>query len=887
MDKNNLTSPPRERTSVAIQGLDISTPDDIVADGKCDALHNMRYNAGAWRPVHEFSSTSFSFSLPSAYKVVYKHPASDADKYIVHYGSAKEHRYYEVSTAHKALSEATLIAVFAIPQKISHFGNVLMFSSDTSTTYYSLKDGVYILTDLNFPIPDISLTYEDESFNKQPYTYWKVNKAIHLGPNYPITPNTWYPAYVSSTENNVFDKAVVAMAAMSSATNITVTQSIYNITESRPEAATDGVRIWGNICFFVAYRTADGSILQISPLALATRKSAYNIRNVSRSDFSFRDPYQNSEGIIEDEHIWAEANAIPVSSSQNSDLSLTDYRIGAIIYSVPVATISIPQEVLDNPLIESVAVYATRLNNPFNAYNFEQIRASVTMSKIYSEESMVDQPFYLFSDTPIDDIKENSGTLVAEFTGPSMSRLVHNAVYTPSLLSSIMGEVAYDYNNALHLANTTTVYGDKPHFDDVFISMAPTYYPAASGVEITTPTQSVRVMSDFKQRGLSLKYPYNYIFSYPDTKVTAFITQIQGRYARRYSCDKSLANNFSYCIMRGDDEYQFPQFSANAAENIDTSSLKVGIFTYNEPNRIQVSANNNCFTLPFDRSYSVGSSNNRIIAMQSAAIKIGDEQVGALPLYVFTSEGIYALRAGQETLYAAVNPINYDKIINPNTLSINGGVVYITERGVHILSGEGPQVISTPIHQSNGIPDLNFMRTCTLIYNQEYNEIMLTDGDMNTYIYNLENGYWSTRALIGTKLNTEELVNGSTIYDLTNEDESKSLSAFIGTRPIKLGTLEFKRLETIIPRMSSSNKYEIFCSIVGAVDGVNYLPLRLVPTMEIDASRPYPFVLRRTPFSAKYFKMRINLNPLDGAPLDTAITNIDFEWYRKFHHRMR
>ena len=41
----------RNRTSVAITGIDTSTPDNTVADGKCAELHNARYAAGAWRNV--------------------------------------------------------------------------------------------------------------------------------------------------------------------------------------------------------------------------------------------------------------------------------------------------------------------------------------------------------------------------------------------------------------------------------------------------------------------------------------------------------------------------------------------------------------------------------------------------------------------------------------------------------------------------------------------------------------------------------------------------------------------------------------------------------------------------------------------------------------------
>lgn len=43
---------------MAISGLDRSTPDDIVKDGACKELHNVRYKDNAWRPVSNFALES-------------------------------------------------------------------------------------------------------------------------------------------------------------------------------------------------------------------------------------------------------------------------------------------------------------------------------------------------------------------------------------------------------------------------------------------------------------------------------------------------------------------------------------------------------------------------------------------------------------------------------------------------------------------------------------------------------------------------------------------------------------------------------------------------------------------------------------------------------------
>jgi hypothetical protein len=305
-----------------------------------------------------------------------------------------------------------------------------------------------------------------------------------------------------------------------------------------------------------------------------------------------------------------------------------------------------------------------------------------------------------------------------------------------------------------------------------------------------------------------------------------------------------------------------------------------------------VSATNNCFSFPFENSYTIGSATNRILALQSAAIEMSDAKFGEMPLYAFTTEGIFALQTGAQTLYSNVIPINYDKIINPNTLAINGAIAYITEKGVHLLTNQGTQVISTPIHDKSNRPPIDFLKVCKMIYPKEHNEIVLLNENSITgvaYVYNLEAGYWSTRDLKGIKLNTDELYYDKTLYDLANEDESKALQCSITTRPIKLGDVEFKRLETIIPRMATTTEDVLMDMYVdGSVDGKYYRPLRKIQAFDIAADSVNPIILRRTPFSAKYFTCRMQLDVApDETTFNASITHIDFEWYRKLRHRMR
>ena len=94
MKTNELPKPPRQKTSVVIEGLDTSTPDDLVKDGKCETLHNLRYKEGAWRPVHPHKVNHRLNDELSADTAVRKahHPEDDCPDYSKQRKSIPEKR---------------------------------------------------------------------------------------------------------------------------------------------------------------------------------------------------------------------------------------------------------------------------------------------------------------------------------------------------------------------------------------------------------------------------------------------------------------------------------------------------------------------------------------------------------------------------------------------------------------------------------------------------------------------------------------------------------------------------------------------------------------------------------------------------------------------------
>ena len=146
--------------------------------------------------------------------------------------------------------------------------------------------------------------------------------------------------------------------------------------------------------------------------------------------------------------------------------------------------------------------------------------------------------------------------------------------------------------------------------------------------------------------------------------------------------------------------------------------------TYIETNRVQVSATNNLFSLPFANSYRFGVSEERIIAIATVVDELSATRFGAFPLYVFTDRGVWSLESGTgEVLYSNILPVNHDQIINPNTCTALETVFYITSRGVHNLRGRSSQLISRQIERYTG-ELTEYLKTAQICFQFKYGDLI-------------------------------------------------------------------------------------------------------------------------------------------------------------------
>ena len=849
MTNKDLSQPQRQRTSVAIQGLDRSTPDDIVTDGKCQELHNLRFKDNAWRPVHPHKvKYSFRSALPLVTQL-YNHPATGSGKFIVRSVKSMvpwDERYYLVDVN----GNSNEIASFSSPHSISHFGNVLMFTGGNNISYFYLKNGEYI----PFAMPEPPRI---KSINKKLYPIrpWKFSQGYG-----------WidFPKDGADVSLDTYMRVAWPIADMiTGAPKIPIT----------PDASyEDAINSWhGEVAFFAAYEMADGTI--IAPSLMSIIASENDVPNNTRAVTS--NTYGGDSKLLAIEH-----SGPPSGDATFWVDSAMHFVIGEAQYFLPAG--------INTEMITNIVCFCTRINSIFDYGKIipsEQSYSGISLA--YANNALPTQPFYLLASKPL---SASSTFAVFNLNAKNLVNIDSNRVYEPNNnIHLTFGNVSLDYNNRLHLADITTKLFEGYNAEN-FISPTSVEelkeYTIAASLEINNVLHYPKRIDTLDSIPASPR-PTPRIITYPDFRAKQFFIQHSEDITSAFDLTPAAANNIAYYLPTPTSALKYPEVSFGA---------ELGAFffpdsnSFAQTNNLIVSSPNNPFSFPYENSYSFGSSNNRILAMQSGAIETHEMKVGELPLYVFTEEGIFALIAGQNTLYSSVVAINYDKIINPNTLAINGAIVYITEKGVHLLTSQGSQIISSPIHGEDGMPDLAFLKSCKILYPKQYNEFALYNDNglyPSAFIFNLDTGYWSTRTLTGKKLNTDELYNDNKIYDLGDEDETKFLPVSIQTRPIKLGNVELKRLETIIPRFQVGNSHPLASmSIDGSIDGSTYMRLRTIQPMEF-YSRLNPFVIRRTPFSAKYFKLRMDITPIEGEDYAPSITNIDFEWYARFVRRMR
>lgn len=761
----------RQRIGVPISGLDTSTPDHSVADGKCETLHNLRYTGGAWRNVKPFTSSPELPDLEGTI-IAYHHPADEDDAFITYdveiENGAKSYIFNRSTYRLDYNDWARGVHLVTIEDyedrdieevfQVSHFGNMLIIGDNiTKTIHY------FFLTTANSG----GVTYQRVNFEEM-----SVNITFSV------------PYDEAHITKDTFDEDGLACCTVSGA------DKQFAFRSTRPKEDT-WKHFRGEFLMVAALVTEEGEIIKLSPFRVIN--TANEIEKVST--------LTESKGRQKAYKTLRYANAViatPRKDTSDNLWIISNYP-SSFFFCQGNAHIECGN-IVAGSRVAYVDIYTTRLYNLLEFENEEEWGDNTI--------NIFEEPMYRMERRRLADIsQDDDGNYIFDYEIKSTN--FDNIDQRVELELSqgaddIYGKVALEYNNRLHLSNVHTKikigdltdyieegrggyntvlaklsYDGLPYWSKREFEVDKTLLFDSSILFALEGNYEALYISGSVKRKIPMRHsaPYNTSFGYVYSDI---ITDESKHLKVAKSYDVAYENDI-YLAPR-----KYKRFSElepiTSLPNISPNVLTNEIYT---PNAVRVSAANIPYTFPFANSYRIGSNHSEVIAMQSAALNLSDSKFGEMPVYVFTNEGVWAMQSGAEVVYSSIVPINEDVVISPNTLAVNNSILYITDKGLNLLSPQGKVNISRDINDSNNRTP-QWLRDAKMVSLPEWNEVMLCDTSAPLiYVYSLDNNVWSTRSMPkGYVINSGELVaDEGRIYNLRNEVESFDSNALSMLHP--------------------------------------------------------------------------------------------------------
>lgn len=230
------------------------------------------------------------------------------------------------------------------------------------------------------------------------------------------------------------------------------------------------------------------------------------------------------------------------------------------------------------------------------------------------------------------------------------------------------------------------------------------------------------------------------------------------------------------------------------------------------PNRLYLSQIDNPFM--FTDSYAVG--NGTILDISAACRPLSQGQFGQYPLYVFCTDGTWALATNAEGSYSSVSPVSRDLYNqSSNIAQTDTGVVFPSERGIMLLNGSQLQCISESINcrfpfdpfslpylpeaarlfgirnaQASSLDFRDFIKTSSIHYDYADQRLIFCRRDLSlAFVYSLRSGHWATMDCdfsYSVNAYPQSLAAGDTfLYDFS-EPLQQEIPALLVTRPLSL-----------------------------------------------------------------------------------------------------
>lgn len=776
-------------------------PPAISTDGECSHVVNLRCRDGVWSPV----GTPACCYTPAdaSHRLVFVHVNEAYKHYFTYDGTTL---FYEAEETDGAIVPLKSPSGFQISglERIEAVGNAMVVFTETSMQYLFYVDGTYRFLGERPDFPEISFSMSGKT----------------------VRAETWndYALISTSPDNGNF--------VLSDNDKVRFSSLVYG-TYSRAKSALldDG---YLSFPFLVRYalRLYDDSYIYPSPPVLMCGSEALPFVNNLASMCKVKDH--------------------EVTQLLHNPFSLSGEKV---YYTVNKANLEAWSDVIKGvdiffsrelPVVKDATIESYYLvqepdgnGDPVPVMRF----AMPLLPDDEQREQIVNESlFYKVASFDIEELKADPEKSTPLTYTCSLSNLVQqrNLTLDNFSLHTLRAKESCVYNGRLHLGNVTTRFFDGYPLSlfsteqENYRGSTPTSYSMQGFMRITLKgtTGQSQMFVPFEPGTYRLT-PY---LSYPDSRavrieILGFNQSGSPRYYGRFPLKAAPNENMAY--------YLNPEFSPIQL-TLDFSSMD-GSFQpevknpeEHIPGKLRVSAVYNPFTFPQTLTYTLSS--GAILGMAAATAALSQGQYGEFPLYVFTSDGIWALRQGSgEVLYASQSPVNREVALSPrHIISVDDAVLYLSDQGLMALLGSDSELLSRPF---DGTPDTlpgpalsvldamepvmtsavdntpfrTFVENAEIGYNYIEKELLfLSPGYSYMWVFDLLSAQWTRRSasyvsfysLYPTLLAVDD---ESRVYDLCDEQAADRVEVALVTRAIKLLPDVEKRIPRWALRCSDDN----------------------------------------------------------------------------------
>ena len=262
----------------------------------------------------------------------------------------------------------------------------------------------------------------------------------------------------------------------------------------------------------------------------------------------------------------------------------------------------------------------------------------------------------------------------------------------------------FSYNNRLIMGNLKRwLYGDVSSFS--FFA----YYPYSTNntendayvVIEKDGLEYVIELPDANYAKTKFNLNNSYYFFYPDEYAKKLLLPVPGMPTLWYPVEltrhPTLKGSYAYNEM-------------GKISGTSTGSDYVGMKTDNWYS----STRDVCFTnannpLLFGDINYISVGNGEVIGLSTSAKALSQGQFGQFPLYVFCTDGIWALEVADDGTFKSTQPISRDVCNNPDSVTqIDGAVVFTTDQGLKLIQGSEVALLSGHLEGHNVDESLYF-----------------------------------------------------------------------------------------------------------------------------------------------------------------------------------